>query len=629
MLVPLLGHPSEEIRGKSAFLVNKQCYKCSENKDRFRDCSGLEPLVALLCHGINRAEYLVGVTSSLRTLTFDNAPNVEILPSLGVFPLLAPLLKHEDPNVSIYTVMTINNLTAHNDANKTTVMELNCVPSVVNLIAHPNSVVSKSAITCTYNLSEGRSDILMQVARAGAGAKLIAALDTQDEDLSRANILGLLGNMIEGGFLNLRSFGDAGGIKKVQSMLGQGRNSCLTSLALDFFWKICGPEQEPSVWVLKYLVQELDWQKITHAILSVGPVRDFSCMVLPRVIAARLPSEEFPSTIIRTALLALRDDEDQEGTVSCAACVLVKSILDISTEIRDMSITEELSHVMVQCLTSPHQPIRAMAVILFLQFAKSIPAMLLFVKSQAIPALIQLLQVEDAITTENAAFALALVCRDVEYPHSSMVRQLNGIPALVELLSHPTNPPSRVFACNALVCISHPEGVDAQQNCEAVRQAGTITRVASLLSDPFPDACRMAAFGIRVFGEYPPMLEEMKDRLVTNRLVTLLQSSSRPCRWEAIGGLLFLTERDELFLDQLEEEPQSLRVIVDLLNGSQEDLEMLYSAILLLLRLKNKAPVRAMLPNNWRDRLAFLQAETVDLDQVQDACAWMQDAFGP
>ena len=39
-----------------------------------------------------------------------------------------------------------------------------------------------------------------------------------------------------------------------------------------------------------------------------------------------------------------------------------------------------------------------------------IPAMLLFVKSQAIPALIQLLQVEDAITTENAAFALALVC---------------------------------------------------------------------------------------------------------------------------------------------------------------------------------------------------------------------------
>ena len=46
-------------------------------------------------------------------------------------------------------------------------------------------------------------------------------------------------------------------------------------------------------------------------------------------------------------------------------------IADISTEIRDMSITEELSHVMVQCLTSPHQPIRAMAVILFLQFAKS------------------------------------------------------------------------------------------------------------------------------------------------------------------------------------------------------------------------------------------------------------------
>lgn len=83
------------------------------------------------------------------------------------------------------------------------------------------------------------------------------------------------------------------------------------------------------MWVLKYLVQELDWQKITHAILSVGPVRDFSCMVLPRVIAARLPSEEFPSTIIRTALLALRDDEDQEGTVSCAACVLVKSILGL------------------------------------------------------------------------------------------------------------------------------------------------------------------------------------------------------------------------------------------------------------------------------------------------------------
>lgn len=47
-------------------------------------------------------------------------------------------------------------------------------------------------------------------------------------------------------------------------------------------------------------------------------------------------------------------------------------------------------------------------------------------------------------------------------------------------------------------------------------------------------------------------------------------------------------ERDELFLDQLEEEPQSLRVIVDLLNGSQEDLEMLYSAILLLLRLKSE-----------------------------------------